>query len=161
MCWRECKRHADLPDFCGVPCSQRTLDPDRLLWPHHNVQNIWGVVIVCVLLKNPIFYTHRRWFLWLTGTLHRRNGFYTVQTIFYRPTTTLRLNLTGNFVHSYFLKKIKFCMIHKPFELWGHWKCPHKSPFPCNTHVIIQICVLINHINMHTHTHTHTHTVSD
>ncbi len=28
----------------------------------------------------------------------------------------------------------------------------------CHTHVIIQICVLINHINMHTHTHTHTHT---
>ncbi len=32
--------------------------------------------------------------------------------------------------------------------------------YPCHTHVIIQICVLINHINMppHTHTHTHTHT---
>ncbi len=26
--------------------------------------------------------THTRWFLWLTGNLHRRNGFYTVQTIF-------------------------------------------------------------------------------
>ncbi len=32
----------------------------------------------------------------------------------------------------------------------------------CHTHVIIQMCVLINHINMptHTHTHTHTHTLS-
>ncbi len=53
------------------------------------------------------------------------------------------------------------CMIYKRFKLWGHWKCPHKSNSPCNTshtHVIIQICVLINHINMHTHTHTHTHT---
>ncbi len=62
----------------------------------------------------------------------------------------------------------------------GHWTCPHKSPFPCNTchtHVIIQICVLINmhrcsrtlshththththlHTHLHTHTHTHTHT---
>ncbi len=29
---------------------------------------------------------------------------------------------------------------------------------PSHTHVIIQICVLINHINMPTHTHTQTHT---
>ncbi len=35
-------------------------------------------------------------------------------------------------------------------------KSPHKSPSPCNTYVIIQICVLINHINMPPHTHTHT-----
>ncbi len=26
-------------------------------------------------------HTHTRWFLWFTGTLHRRNGFYTVQTL--------------------------------------------------------------------------------
>ncbi len=26
-------------------------------------------------------HTHTRWFLWFTGTLHRRNGFYTVQTV--------------------------------------------------------------------------------
>ncbi len=61
--------------------------------------------------------------------------------------------------------KNSLCMIYKRFELWGHWKCPHKSPSPCNIHVIIQICVLINHINMHarthTHTHTHTHTQRD
>ncbi len=59
---------------------------------------------------------------------------------------------------STFPPKNAHCMIYKHFKLWGHWKCPHKSPSPCNTyvhtHVIIQICVLINHINMHTHTHT-------
>ncbi len=52
-------------------------------------------------------------------------------------------------------------MIYKPFELWGHWKCPHKSPSTfntCHTHVIIQICVLINHMYTHTHTPTHAHT---
>ncbi len=62
---------------------------------------------------------------------------------------------------SIFPQKNSLCMIYKCFKLWGHWKCPHKSPSPCNTchtHVIIQICVLINHINMPTHTHTHTHT---
>ncbi len=28
------------------------------------------------------------------------------------------------------------CMIYKHFKLWGHWKCPHKSPSPCNTYII-------------------------
>ncbi len=65
---------------------------------------------------------------------------------------------------STFPQKNSLCMINKCLELWGHWKCPHKSPSHCNTghtHVIIQICVLINHINIHTHTHIHTnHIVS-
>ncbi len=64
---------------------------------------------------------------------------------------------------SIFPQKNSLCMIYKRFKLWGHWKCPHKSPSPCNTchtHVIIQICVLINHINMHTHSLSHTHTLS-
>ncbi len=64
---------------------------------------------------------------------------------------------------STFPPKNSLCMIYKRFKLRGHWKRPHKSPSPCNTchtHVIIQICVLINHINMppHTHTHKKTHT---
>ncbi len=53
---------------------------------------------------------------------------------------------------SIFPQKNSLCMIYKRFKLWGHWKCPHKSPSPCNTYVIIQICVLINHISMPTHT---------
>ncbi len=60
---------------------------------------------------------------------------------------------------SIFPPKNSLCMIYKHFKLWEHWKCPHKPPSPCNTYVIpviIQICVLINHINIHTHTHTHT-----
>ncbi len=54
-------------------------------------------------------------------------------------------------------------MIYKSFELWGHWKCPHKSPSPCNTchtHVIIHICVLINHTHTQIQTLTHTHTLT-
>ncbi len=35
-------------------------------------------------------HTHTRWFLWFTGTLHRRNGFYTVQTV---SAIALHLNL--------------------------------------------------------------------
>ncbi len=35
-----------------------------------------------------------------------------------------------------FPQKNSLCMIYKHFKLWGHWKCPHKSPSPCNTYVI-------------------------
>ncbi len=35
-----------------------------------------------------------------------------------------------------FPQKNSLCMIYKRFKLWGHWKCPHKSPSPCNTCVI-------------------------
>ncbi len=37
---------------------------------------------------------------------------------------------------SSFPQKNLLCMIYKHFKLWGHWKCPHKSPSPCNTYVI-------------------------
>ncbi len=37
---------------------------------------------------------------------------------------------------SIFPPKNSLCMIYKRFKLWGHWKCPHKSPSPCNTYVI-------------------------
>ncbi len=37
---------------------------------------------------------------------------------------------------STFPPKNAHCMIYKHFEFWGHWKCPHKSPSPCNTCVI-------------------------
>ncbi len=44
-------------------------------------------------------HTHTCWFLWFTGTLHRRNGFYTVQAvcaIALPPTLHLNLALTGD-----------------------------------------------------------------
>ncbi len=84
-------------------------------------------------------HTHTCWFLWFTGTLHRRNGFYTVQTVCaISPTPTLHLNLalTGDGAFLLFPQKNSLCMIYTRFKLWGHWKCPHKSPSPCNTYVI-------------------------
>ncbi len=52
-------------------------------------------------------HTLTRWFLWFTGTLHRRNGFYTVQGMCYCPTPTLHLNLalTGDGAFLFSLKK--------------------------------------------------------
>ncbi len=107
-------------------------------------------------------------FLWFTkpsyGSLHRRNVFlYCTNCMCYCPISTLHLGylaLTGDCAFLAYppppKKNNNICFIFKCFELWGHWKCPHKSSSPCNichTHVIIQMCVLINHINMHTHTH--------
>ncbi len=37
---------------------------------------------------------------------------------------------------SIFPQKNSLCMIYKHFKLWGHRKCPHKSPSLCNTYVI-------------------------
>ncbi len=39
-------------------------------------------------------------------------------------------------MHFNFPPKISLCMIYKRFKIMGHWKCPHKSPSPCNTYVI-------------------------
>ncbi len=80
----------------------------------------------------------------------------------YCPTPTLHLNLalTGDGAFLFSLKN-SLCMIYKRFKLWGHWNVLINHLLLvnlCHTHVIIQICVLINHINMPTHTHTHTHT---
>ncbi len=63
---------------------------------------------------------------------------------------------------STFPQKTYICMIYKHFELWGHWKCPHKSPL-----LVIPMSYLCHYTNLcphkphkhaHTHTHTHTHT---
>ncbi len=84
--------------------------------------------------------------------------------LYYAIATTPKLSPHRRRCIYIFPKKNSLCMIISGLKLWGHWKCPHKSPSPCNTYVIpsviIQICVLINHINMPTHTHhTHTHTM--
>ncbi len=121
--------------------------------------------VVWIHLKQPVVPTNTH-----THT-HRHVGFYgwrglsigvmvlyCTNCMCYCPISTLlhlNLALTGETVHFCFPPKNELCMIYKHIELWGHWKCPNKSPSSCNkchTHVIIQICVLINHINMHTHT---------
>ncbi len=64
---------------------------------------------------------------------------------------------------SIFPQKNSLCMVYKRFKLWGHWKCPHKSPslvipmsYPCH---YTNLCPHKPHKHAHTtHTHTHTHT---
>ncbi len=107
--------------------------------------------VIPILLLYKHTHTHTNSHLWFTGTLHRRNGFYTVQTAC-AIALHLNLALTGDF--STFLKKKSLCMIYKRFELRWHRQCPHKPPSNCNTYVIIHICVLINHIYQFSHTHT-------
>ncbi len=111
-------------------------------------------------------HTHTCWFLWFTGTFHRRNGFYTVQDCMcYCPTPTLHLNLalTGDGAFLFSLKKthsvwfisvlnygdtenvlINHLLLVIPMSYPCHYTnlCPHK-PY--------------KHAPTHTHTHTHTH----
>ncbi len=107
-------------------------------------------------------HTHTRWFLWFLSIGVMVFILYKLYVLLPYTYPTPKLSPHRR-LHFYFPPKNSLCMIYKHFELWEHWKCPHKSPSPCNTchtHVIIQISVLINHINTHTHTHTHTHTLT-
>ncbi len=61
---------------------------------------------------------------------------YCANCMCYCPTHTLHLNLALTWDISTFPPKNSLSMIRKGFKLWGHWKCPHKSPSPCNTCVI-------------------------
>jgi len=83
-------------------------------------------------------HTHTCWFLWFTGTLHRRNVFILYKLYVLLPYTypTPKLSPHRRRCISTFPQNNSLCMIYKRFKLWGHWKCPHKSPSPCNTYVI-------------------------
>ncbi len=85
---------------------------------------------------HTLTHTHKErvWSAILVGTLHRRNGFYTVQTVF-SIALHLNLPLTGNcaFLLS---QKNSFCMIYKLVSSWGPKKCPqnvkiHWYYYPC------------------------------
>ncbi len=62
---------------------------------------------------------------------HTYVGFYTVQTVcaiaLHPPTT--KLSPHRRLCAFLLSPKNSLCMIYKHFELWGHWECPHKSPF--------------------------------
>ncbi len=82
-------------------------------------------------------HTHTKtcWFLWLTGTFHRRNGFYTVQTVF-SIALHLNLPLTRNIVHFYFLKKTHSVWFISLLNYGDTEIVLHKSPAPCNSYAI-------------------------
>ncbi len=68
------------------------------------------------LFRYLYLHTHTRWFLWFTGTFHRRNGFYTVQAVC-AIALHLNLALTGDGAFIFSLKKNSLCMIYKRFKL--------------------------------------------
>ncbi len=90
--------------------------------------------------------TQTHTFLWKVGTFHRRNGFYTVQTV-----CAIALHLTENCV---FLPSQKKLWLQHILKSGDKGQCPRKSPSHCHTGVIIQIYVLVCHINERTHTLT-------
>ncbi len=94
------------------------------------------------------------------GTSHRRNGFYTVQTVCaIAPTPTLYLNLalTGDCAFQLSPKKPHSVWFISVLKSGDMGQCPEKSP--CNTCVIpVSLYKSMSWFVTHTHTHTHTHT---
>ncbi len=96
-------------------------------------------------------HAHTHTFLWKVGTSHRRNGFYTVQTV---SAIALHLNLSLT-EYGVFLPYQKKLWLQHILKSGDKGQCPRKSPSPSHTGVIIQIYVLVCHINARTHAHTH------
>ncbi len=76
-------------------------------------------------------------FYFFVGTLRRRNGFYTVQTIF-----SIALHLTGNILLFQIFNTLH-SLFYKLASWWGPKKCPHKVEidwyyYPCHTHLTLK-----------------------
>ncbi len=109
---------------------------------------------------NTHTHTHTCWLLWFTGTLHRRNGFYTVQTVCC-PTPTLHLNLAltgdGAFLLSppkmhtvWFISILNYGDTEN--VLINHLLLVIPMSYPCH---YTNLCPPKSHKHAHTHTHTH------
>ncbi len=116
-------------------------------------------VCVCVCETNIYLpHTHTCCFLWFTRTFHRRNGFYTVQTV-----CAIALNLAlagdGAFLlspqktHSvWFISVLNYGDTEN--VLINHLLLVIPMLFPCH---YTNLCPHKPHKHAHTHTHTHTH----
>ncbi len=105
-------------------------------------------------------HTHRCgvWFAILVGTLHWRNVFSTVQTV-YSIVLHLNLALTGNFLHIYIFKKLHSVWFISLFTRGDLNLGPHCD---MNPHESVCNSGLSPHQDrktgrLHTHTHTYTH----
>ncbi len=106
-------------------------------------------------------HTHTCWFLWFTGTFHRRNGFYTVQAVC-AIALHLNLALTGDGAFIFSLKKthtVWFISVLNYGDtenvLINHLLLVIPMSYPCQYK---NLCPHKPHKHAHTHTHTHTHT---
>ncbi len=121
------------------------------------------------LLSLSHTHTHTRWFLWFTGTLHRRNGFYTVQAVCAIALHLhLNLALTGDGAFIFSLKKthsVWFISVLNYGDtenvLINHLLLVIPVSYPC---YYTNLCPHKPHKHAHTyartHTHTHTHTLT-
>ncbi len=78
--------------MCMCVCVLRLSDMYELSTPHRSLESANVKHMIIQLVSAPITlsslshththtHTHTCWFLWFMGTLHRRNGFYTEQTV--------------------------------------------------------------------------------
>ncbi len=105
-------------------------------------------------------HTHTCWFLWFTGTLHRRNGFYTVQAVC-AIALHLNLALTGDCAFQLSPQKtysVWFISVLNYGDtenvLINHFLLVIPMSYPCH---YTNLCPHKPHKHAHTHTHTHTH----
>ncbi len=122
----------------------------------------WMIVITHTHTHTPHTHTHTRVYGGLRGLSIGVMVFILYKLYVLLPYTypTPKLSPHRRRCISIFPQKNSLCMIYKRFKLWGHWKCPHKSPFSCNTYVIpmslYKLCPHKPHKHAHTNTHTHT-----
>ncbi len=113
--------------------------------------------------STPTTYTHTCWFLWFTGTLHRRNGFYTVETV---CAIALHLNfaLTGDGAfrlspqktHSvWFISVVNYGDTEN--VLINHLLLVIPMSYPCH---YTNLCPHKPHKHAQTYIHTYIHTYS-
>ncbi len=122
-----------------------------LLYADSKLKSLHVIKINTVHIQMDYTLHHLCWLKWVHTHTHTHVGFYSLRGlsigvmvfILYKlyvllPYTypTPKLSPHRRRCISIFPQKNSLCMIYKRFKLWGHWKCPHKSPSPCNTYVI-------------------------
>ncbi len=102
--------------------------------------------------------THTHIFLWNVGTSHRRNGFYTVETvcaIALHQTLHLNLALTRDCIST--SPKNSLCMIYKCLKGGDMGQCSYKSP---SLYLVIPMSYLCHYTNVYPHlSQKRTHTI--
>ncbi len=128
--------------YSWITCRYRCFD-----WWNEDNKHTIPMKYLCLCSLNHFRYFHKNYictyihihihihthtFLWKVGTSHRRNGFYTVQTVcaiaLHLPYTP-KLSPHRRLCISTFPKKTSLCMIYKRFEKWGHGSMSWKVTF--------------------------------
>ncbi len=135
-----------------------TCIPNQKTYTEHLYMNLCAITpLIPYTHIHTHTHTHARWFLWFTGTFHRRNGFYTVQAVC-AIALHLNLALTGDGAFLFSLKKTHSLWFISVLNygdtenvLINHLLLVIPMSYPCH---YTNLC---HKPHKHAHTHTHTH----